>query len=177
VGCAARPDEICVVGVRKTVRSRTSRSQDRLFLERQDHTARSGGGEHGPDRLGALCIRHRVASTVENAEFDAFALRQAREEACALRSSGTDLEVRRARAAHRPSAEKRPAKIGRATARPRNHTSRRMFEWSEALCEHARLVQDLKCAPLPGDVKLISRQAVERATAVRPDFRSNSERA
>jgi hypothetical protein len=50
-----------------------------------------------------------------------------------------------------------------------------MFERSQTCAEDAGLVEHLKCAIVSGDVELVSRSAVERATAVGPDLRGDAE--
>lgn len=102
-------NEVRVIRVRQSVRSRTSGAENRAFLEQEDSGVGAGARQNVGDHVRALRIRQRVSAAVEDAEAESLARRESDEEARALDSGCADLEVRSARAAERAAAEQRSA--------------------------------------------------------------------
>ncbi len=74
VGRAAGPNEIRVIGVRKSVGARSRRGHHGSFLEEDDRLVCSGKREDVRDRLESLRVRHRMPAAVQNSKPDSFLL-------------------------------------------------------------------------------------------------------
>ena len=173
----ARPDEVRVVGVRQSVRSRACGRHDRAFFEEKDGAARTGKRECVGDRLDSLRVSDCMPATVEDAEAHSFFAGDACEEVGAVDPCAADLEMRRAGPAERATAEQCPSKIGGAAARPRDHPPWRALEGREAGSEHSGLVEHLECTVVAGDVQLVPRASIESVSCIGPNLGDDAESA
>ncbi len=82
---AARANEIRMIGIRKSIRTGTSRRQDGALLEHEYGASRPGKHEDSFDRIHAFRVRDDVAAAVGDAQVDAFFCRETRDEVGALR--------------------------------------------------------------------------------------------
>jgi hypothetical protein len=174
---AAGTDEIRVVSVREPVGPASRRGHDGVLLEAKDGTARARGDEDVRDGVGALGVRDRVPAPVEDPELGAFPSGERGDERCSVGFRAADLQMERARAAEGAGAEQGAAEVGAAAAGAGDHSPRWVRERSEPRAEDAGLVQHLERPVVPGDVELVARRPVERASTVGPDFRGDPELA
>jgi hypothetical protein len=163
---SARPHEIGVVGVRKTVGAGARAGHDSALLEDEDCLARAGQREHVRDRFHPFGVCDRVPCAVEDAEAPALLRRDPSDERCALNPCAPDLEVRGAWTAKRSSAEQCAAEVGGTATGAGNNAPWRVFQRTEAGTEDPGFVQDLKRAFVSGDVQLVAGPALEGTTAI-----------
>ena len=116
-----------------------------------------------------------MPAAIEYVQVQAVAAGDVGEELRAGETGGTDLEVRRARAAHRSAAEQRAAKVGAPAARSPHHPARRPLERRVVRVENARFVQNAQRFLPSLHVQLVASRAVERALAVRPWLRVDAD--
>ena len=106
VGCAARANEVGVVGVGESVRPRTRRGHDGALLEQEHRSIRTGEREDVGDRFQAFRIGNGMPTAIVHREPGTLLGRNSSEEVSTFWLCTPDLEVRRARAGERASAEK-----------------------------------------------------------------------
>jgi hypothetical protein len=177
VRCAARADEVGVVGVGETVGASSSTGHDGALFEEQDRFACSGEGEDVGDRFEPFGVRDCVPPAVEDAESHSLFSGDAREELGAAGACAADLEMRCARSAQRASPEEGAPHIGGAAAGSGDDSSRRMFERREAGTDDSGLVQNLQGPVVSGNVQLVARSPVESSSPVGADLGGDAERA
>lgn len=173
---ATRANEVRMIGIREPICSGARRSHHRTLLEDEHRPAGAGEREDAGDRLHSLCIRDGMPSAVENGEVDFLLPGYADEEVRALRPGSADLEVRRAWTAERAAAEEGAAEIRAPATGTGDDASRWMCERSQTGAEHPAFVQHLESVFVSGDVKLVARRVVKRASPVRPDLGGDTER-
>jgi hypothetical protein len=174
---SARPDKVCMVGIRQAVGPRARGRHDRAFLEEQDSPARAGKRECVGNRFESLRVGDGVPSAVEDSETHAFLVCDSREKVGALGPRAADLEVRGTGAAERAATEQRSAQVCGTAARARDDPSRWALERRQPGCEHSGFVEHLQRAFVSGDVELIPRAALEGLPRVSPDLGRDPERA
>ena len=172
---ATRANEVRMIGIREPICSGARRRHHRTLLEDEHRPAGAGEREDAGDRLHSLCIRDGMPGPIEDGEVDFLLSRHADQEVRAFRLGSSDLEVRRAWTAERAAAEQGPAKIRAPATGTGDDASRRMCERSQTGAEHPGFVQYLEGVFVSGDVKLVTRRAVKRASPVRPDLGGDTE--
>ena len=170
LGGPARANEVRVVGVRKPVRGGAGRADHRLLVDGQGGVARSGQGEHVGDRLRPVRERHRARAPLSRAEDDVVLRSDPNEELRPVGLRKPHLELGRPRAADRPGAEQRTARVGRTAAGTPDDPRRRSGQRAAAAPDDAGLTENLHRARAAENVQLVARRTVERALPVRPDL-------
>ena len=172
---ARGPDEVRMVRIRQPVCARPGRPDDGAFLEQKDCVARSGGSEKIADRLGALRVGKGVASTIQHPKVEPVPLGEVDEKLSAGQPTGADLEVRRAWAAHRSSADEGAAKVGATATRSADDSPGGPFQRRAVHVQHARIAEHAQC-PLPSShVQLEPRRLGERTLPVRAQLRAHAD--
>jgi hypothetical protein len=164
-----------VVGVGKAVGARARRRHNCALLEHEDGAPGAGEGEHARDCLGAFCVGDRVPSPVRDPQLHALLRGDTCDEIRAFRLCASQLEVGRARPAERTTTEKRAAQVRTAATGARDHTSGRTGERRESGAQDSGLVQHLYSPLVAGNVELVPRRTIERASLVGTDLGGDTE--
>jgi hypothetical protein len=80
VRCSARPDQVCMVGIRQAIGPRARGRHDGALLEEQDGSACARECECVRDRFDALRVRDGVPVAIEHTEAYSFLVREACDE-------------------------------------------------------------------------------------------------
>jgi len=174
---AARPDKVCVVGIRQAIGPRACGRHDRALLEEQDSPARAGECECVGDRFESLRVGDGVPSAVEDSETHTFFVCDAGQKVGALGPRAADLEVWGTGAAERAATEQRSAQVRGTAARARDDPPRWTLERRQPRGEHSCFVEHLQRPFISGDVELVPRAAVECLPRVCPDLGRDPESA
>ena len=167
---AARADEVGVIGVGQAIGARLRVRDDGLLLEDERQVTRPRKRKRSGDRVHSLDVRGDVPPAVDQRQLDVLVRDRGGQETSALLLREPDLEVRAARTAQRPGAEKRAAQVGTAATAARDDAGGWPLERSKPRREDPRLVQNLERVIGARHVELVARRLRERPLGVGPDL-------